>query len=169
MKELMWITGIIDKETNEEIRRICLKENEDLHLSERFFRSDLHISLKRTFYTEQYEKIADDIKEMLRGHKPIDCGYSKLMKVKDMLWLYPDKNDELVRIHNEIDLFLYEKYKIPIDTFDRQYFPHITIFHKGETKNLLKMYDRLQISLERKPITIDRFAIGTKTRGSDFF
>ena len=87
MKEFVWVCGIIPEDVNNEIKEICLKENEDLSLSERFFRFNLHISLKRTFYTEEFDQVKDDLKELLSAYKRIDCGNTYLVKNSDMLWL----------------------------------------------------------------------------------
>ena len=169
MKELVWVCGIIPEDVNNEIKEICLKENEDLNLSERFFRFNLHISLKRTFYTEEFDQIKDDLKELLSAYKRIDCGNTYLVRNSDMLWLRISEETEIRKIHNEIDKLLSDKYRIMIDTFDKTYVPHITIFHKGDIQNLNKMYQRLSEKLESKKIMIDRFVVGSKSSGNFFF
>ena len=169
MKELIWICGIIPEDVNEEIKEICLKENEDLQLSERFFRFHLHVSMKRTFLCEHFDEMKDDMKKLLKDKGEIYCGHTHLMKNRDMLWLYMDEDERLKEVHSQIDEFLMEKYSVPIDTFDKNYFPHITIFHKGDPENLVKMYERLLIKLPGKPVTIRKYAIGSKIRGNEFF
>ena len=160
MKEMTSVVGIIDENINEEIKEICLKENEDLHLSERFFNFPLHISLKRTFQTDCYDDVKKDLDELL--NKEIYCGKTYLVKNKDMLWLRVDHEKEILKLHNDIDELLLNKYGIEIDTFDKNYVPHITIFHKGLKENLDIMYDRLGDVLNGKEITIRKYMIGTK-------
>ena len=169
MKELIWLCGIIPEEINEEIRKICLKENLDLHLSERFFRFNLHVSMKRTFCCEQFAEMKEDIRKLLIAQGEIYCGHTQLLRNKDMLWLTMDQDERLKEVHHLIDSFLFEKYNVEIDTFDKNYLPHITIFHKGEFQNLITMQERLELILPSYPISISRYAIGSKIRGNEFF
>ena len=154
MKELIWVCGIIPEDINEEINEVCLEENRDLHLSERFFRFHLHISMKRTFQCDDFLSMKEDLKELLINNKEIYCGHTHLIKNKDMLWLCLDEDKRLKEVHKQIDELLFDRYKVPIDTFDKNYLPHITIFHKGDPKNLDTMYERLSVSLPSKQISI---------------
>ena len=169
MNEFIWICGIVPDDINHQIRQICLKENKELHLSERFFRTNLHISMKRTFHCEEFENMKEDLKQLLTDEKAIYCGYTHLIKVKDMLWLTMDEDARIRQVHQRIDELLKNKYSVPIDTFDKNYLPHITIFHKGDPQNLIRMYEKLLDVLPSKPINISRYAIGSKIKGNDIF
>ncbi|MBO7676852.1 MAG: 2'-5' RNA ligase family protein [Erysipelotrichaceae bacterium] len=168
MKQLIWVCGIIPEDINEQIRQICLKQNIDLHLSERFFRFPLHISMKRTFKCDQFEPMKNDLKKLLIESGKIDCGNTNLIKNKDMLWLCPDKTERIKEVHHEIDILLKDRYNVEIDTFDKNYLPHITIFHKGDPKNMDEMLRRLELSLPSFPVSISRYAIGSKEFGNEF-
>ena len=169
MDELFWVVGMIPDDINDQIKEICLKENEDLRLSERFFKNSLHISMKRTFHCEYFEKMKEDLKHLLTSKGEIYCGHTHLIKIKDMLWLTLDEDEKIRKVHQKIDELLQNRYNVPIDTFDKNYLPHITIFHKGDPDNLLKMHERLLEKLPNKEIKISRYAIGSKIRENDIF
>ncbi|MBR3251346.1 MAG: hypothetical protein IKF80_06530, partial [Erysipelotrichaceae bacterium] len=95
MKEFIWVRGLIPEDIDQQIKEICLKENEDLQLSERFFKTNLHISMKRTFHCDDFENMKEDLKQLLRNEKQIYCGNTHLFKVKDMLWLTVDKDEKI--------------------------------------------------------------------------
>ena len=169
MKEFISICGIIPEDINEKIKEICLKENEDLKLSERFFRFNLHISMKRTFLCDEFEKMKDDVRQVLIKEGKIFCGNTHLKRNRDMLWLIMDDDVKLRKVHDQLDKLLNDKYGVPIDTFDRIYLPHITIFHKGDPENMDVMENRLSLSLPSFPVSINSYAIGTKIKGYEFF
>ena len=169
MKEFIWVCGLIPEDIDQQIKEICLKENEDLQLSERFFKTNLHISMKRTFHCDDFENMKEDLKQLLRNEKQIYCGNTHLFKVKDMLWLTVDKDEKIKQVHKKIDEMLEKRYDVPIDTFDKNYLAHITIFHKGDPLNLIEMHERLLERLPSFPIVISRYAIGSKTRENDIF
>ncbi len=169
MKEFISICGIIPEDINEKIKEICLKENEDLKLSDRFFRFQLHVSMKRTFLCSEFEEMKADVKSFLVNEGKICCGYSHLIRNKDMLWLILNDDKKLKEVHSGLDRLLLDKYGVPIDTFDKHYLPHVTIFHKGDPENMNIMEERLYSSLPSFPVTIESYAIGTKIKGYEFF
>lgn len=165
----MWVSAILSKKDNDDISKICLDNNTDIKLSDRFFRFPLHISLKRTFYTDDYLTIKNDLKKLINQSNPIIIQDLKLMRNKDMLWLDFDNKDAIISLHQKIDELLFQKYKIPIDEYDKNYYPHITIFRDDDIDKLEMMFNRIEELINKEEIIIDTFALGTSLENNEFY
>ena len=163
-KQLMWIHGLLPRETRKKIGGLCLRENEGIGMSERFLAYPPHVSLKRSFYAENSREIEEGLKEMLEGFSKIGCGDLYPFRIADMIWLRFGYEEELRKIHEQIDLFLNERYMIPIDEFDRNYCPHVTLFCDEDPQKLDAMYGRIGKELCFRDQTIGEVTVG----GSSF-
>ncbi|MBQ6493548.1 MAG: hypothetical protein IJI92_06770 [Erysipelotrichaceae bacterium] len=163
-RQLMWIYGLLPQEETGIICDICRKQNEDLKLSEHFLDFPLHISLKRSFYTADFENVRDDILKIT--DRTIECGEIYPYKQKDMIWLRITKEDEIRAVHEELDEYLRDRYQIAIDGFDRTYLPHVSLFHNCDELRKEKMYERLTELLPPLKVKIDRYIIGSKVNSN---
>ena len=86
-----------------------------------------------------------------------------------MIWLCFEDIDAIKALHERIDRFLKERYDIAIDTFDRNYRPHASIFRDKDEKKLDRMYDRLLREWKEEETFIDAFFIGSKVDANEYF
>ena len=169
MKDYISLVGLILEDTNNDIKTICLRNNTDLKLSERFFNFPLHVSFKRTFITDNFNEVKDDVKDYFKNKGKIYAGKTTLVMNKDMLWLTLNDSNNLIEMHNELDEMLLEKYNIQIDYYDKNYVPHITIFHDDDIDKLKIMYERLNNALDDLDIYIDRCFYGIRNKDEEIF
>ena len=162
----MWIQGLLDDDSRNRICDICNRSNDDLKLSDHFLIYPLHISFRRSFYTERFEDIRDDMKDMFSGYGKIMCGHLYPVRIKDMIWLRLDEEDQVRRVHEKIDLFLKEQYQIDEDTFDLNYHPHVTLFRDDSSDKLDRMYERISGCICAEEVCIEEMIIGKRDDGS---
>ena len=161
MKKLMWIQGFLPEELNRTIIDLC-NQNNDIELSDRFLIYPLHVSLKRTFVYDDFDKIYETVEEVLERHKGFEISDLRPYRVEDMLWLLFEYDEELIRIHEDLDKTLAEKHKIVIDEYDQKYLPHISLFHDESGEKLDLMAERLNGIIEGSYV-VNRVAVGSKT------
>ena len=66
-RELVWVCAIVPEEYREMVTRLCLSENKKIGLPENVFKLPLHISLKKSFYTDAFDSAKDDILKVLKN------------------------------------------------------------------------------------------------------
>ena len=64
-REMMWVCAIAPEEFRERVTQLCLEENVSIGMPENVFKLPLHISLKKSFYTEDFDSVKDDILKMV--------------------------------------------------------------------------------------------------------
>ena len=90
-------------------------------------------------------------------------------KIYDLEQQIRMNNEEtFVELHNKIDELLLNKFEIPIDEFDKNYVPHITLFRDDE-KTIDVVYERLKDKLILNNISIDKYALGTSLENNEFY
>lgn len=167
-KQLMWTSATLKQEDINIIKNICINNTKDLSLSDRFFRFPLHISIKRTYYVEDYLIVKKEIKKLLDSYTDIVIDRLYLYKNKDMLWLRINNENTFIDLHNKLDDLLLDKFNIPIDEFDKNYVPHITLYRDDEDK-IDVLYERLKDKLILNDISIDKYALGTSLDNNEFY
>lgn len=158
-RQLMWIHGLIDQKFNEYLKALCLEKALALGLSDRFFKIPLHISLKRSFYIYDFNQIKKDVFNFLDDYSIIECVNPEPIIINNRLWLKVE-SEELFKIHHDLDEFLLENHSIIIDEFDRNYYPHISLFHSDDVDKLNNIYKLLLDNLSIKSFFIDKVTIG---------
>ena len=167
-KQLMWTSATLKQEDINFIKKICIDNTNDLRLSDRFFRFPLHISLKRTYYVEDYTIVKKEIKKLLDSYSDIVIDRLYPYKNRNMLWLRINNENTLIDLHNKLDNLLLDKFNIPIDEFDKNYVPHITLYRDDEDKIDI-LYERLKDKLILNNISIDKYALGTSLDNNEFY
>lgn len=173
-RELMWICAIAPEEFRSTVTRLCLAENKSVGLPENVFKLPLHISLKKSFYTEDFDSAKDDILKLMNGVGRFRCRIDTIALHRNMLWLLLKNDGELRDLHERLDCLLETKYNIPISRYDRIFQPHISLFTRGTQEQLRTMYDRLKsadfgaVDLGNE-IEICRFVIGSSGHKDAFY
>ena len=170
--ELAWICGIVPKATNQRIVALCKELNVSVGLPETVFRFPLHISMKKSFQTVDFEKVREDLSVLVKAHGPLECVTGKLVVHRNMIWLPVQKTAPITALHNAIDQLLLEKYGIPLDRFDRDFNPHVSLFTSGKPEQIQEMFSLLREEpegLESLRMTINRFVIGASGHRDVFY
>jgi 2'-5' RNA ligase len=168
-KELMWVCAILPSELNNRLAVLCRRNNRDLNLPEDVFKFPLHISMKKSFYTTQFDEAKAQIKSFIFERGKINCRVGGVEIHKNMIWLTIETKGELANWHNDLDKILLEKFAIPVVPFDANFHPHISLFTKGSEEQIRQMYARLKAQIQPMDITLDRFVIGSSMHKDEFF
>lgn len=168
-RELMWICAIAPEGFRKTVTQFCLAENKSVGLPENVFKLPLHISLKKSFYTEEFDAVKDDMLKIMNSVGRFHCQIDKVDLHRDMLWLSLVNDGKLRRIHEELDCLLETKYGVPIGRYDRTFQPHISLFTRGTHEQMMEMYDRLKNYDFGGEIEISRFVIGSSGHKDVFY
>ena len=168
-RELAWICAITPDEFRKTVTEICLSENKSIGLPENVFKLPLHISLKKSFYTDAFNSVKDDILKIMNDIGRFRCRIDGVNLHRDMLWLSLFNDGDLRCLHEELDRMLQVKYGIPISKYDRVFQPHISLFTRGDGEKMKKMYDRLKKVEFGSEIEISRFVIGSSGHKDVFY
>jgi 2'-5' RNA ligase len=168
-KELMWVCALMPPELNRHLAELCRGENKSIGLSEDVFRFPLHISMKKSFQTTEFEAIKAEIWQYMQAQGRIHCRTTSVVCRKKMLWLPVEPEGEIRDWHDELDKLLLDKFGIPIDRFDAIFEPHISLFTKGTQTQMREMGVRLAEKISPMELTLNRFVIGSSVHGDEFF
>jgi 2'-5' RNA ligase len=166
-KELMWVCALLPPEIDRQLVTLCKEENRSVGLPEEVFRFPLHISLKKSFQTTDFDAVKAEVGEYLRAKGPIRCRTSGVVCHKRMLWLPVQPDGAIGSCHEELDTLLQSRYAVPIDRFDAVFRPHISLFTRGTREQLDEMQRRLS-GIAPMELTLDRFVIGSSGHGDTF-
>ena len=168
-RELAWICAIAPEEFRKEVTQLCLEKNKNIGLPENVFKLPLHISLKKSFYTVSFDSVQRDILKAMNSIGQFGCRIDKIELHRDMLWLSLLNDGALRYLHEELDRMLKEKYKVPIDRYDRIFQPHISLFTRGTQEQMRAMYERLKGIDFGGEIKINRFVLGSSGHKDTFY
>ena len=79
---------------------------------------------------------------------------------KNMIWLPVGITEKLYEIHNGLDLLLERKYAVPRTAFDTRFHPHISLFTKGDHRNMAAMHELLGKETMPQTVRIRDVVIG---------
>jgi len=167
--ELTWICGLIDDRINEEIASICKRNNKDIGLPENVFKLPLHISMKKSFYTDDFTSVKKDIINFVQKRGKLRLETMAPICHKNMIWIPIRMNNDIVSWHQELDNMLKDKYQIVINDYDKSFKPHISLFTKGTPEQIKEIYPLLVKELKPIKMDIKRFVIGSSHHHDEYF
>jgi 2'-5' RNA ligase len=167
-KELMWVCAVLPAELNSKLAAICKRNNRDLRLLEDVFKFPLHISMKKSFYTTEFDEVKAQIKSFIFERGKITCRVSEIEIHKNMIWLPIETKGDLLSWHDELDKILLKNFAIPVTPYDANFHPHISLFTKGGEEQIAQMYARLKGQVEPMDITLNKFVIGSSMHKDEF-
>jgi 2'-5' RNA ligase len=168
-KELAWVCALLPQELNRQLVELCREENQSIGLPEDVFRFPLHISMKKSFQTTEFEAVKAEILHHIQTRGKIYCRTTGVACHKKMLWLPVEPVGEVKRWHDQLDQRLLGKFAIPIDRFDANFAPHISLFTKGDQVQMKEMGLRLARKIFPTELTLSRFVVGSSRHGDEFF
>jgi 2'-5' RNA ligase len=168
--ELAWVCALMPEVTNRKIVGLCKELNRGVGLPEMVFKFPLHISMKKSFRTHDFEAVRADALDLLRQHAPMSCEVSGVTLHKNMIWLNITPNASLLKFHQQLDALLLEKYGVPVDKFDKVFQPHISLFTSGDREDIQAMCDLLQEeNLHLQDVEFHKFVIGSSAHRDTFY
>lgn len=127
----------------------------------------LHVSLKISFPIEEEQK--DDVDKALTAYfkrqKPITIVPDAIVKDGSILWIKMEKNEELLRLHDELDQMLGKDFGIPQHSFDKCFLFHATLFMDDGQSKIDAAFERMKGVPLPKSIRANRFILGSSPTG----
>ncbi|WP_423217764.1 hypothetical protein ACNVEB_001106 [Streptococcus equinus] len=168
-KELMWVCGLLSQKEQEKLVEICKEANREIGLPEVVFKFPLHISMKKSFYVTDFESVKKEVVSYIQKRGPLTCYADSIIKYKGMIWLPIKLTKDIDDWHKDLDELLSKTYDVPIDSFDANFKPHISLFTKGSQKQIDEMYKKLLPAISEKQLQIRKFVIGSSKHGDVYF
>jgi hypothetical protein len=168
-KELMWVCALLPERFHKQLVALCREENKTIGLPEDVFCFPLHISMKKSFQTTEFESVKAEVLRYIQHKGEIRCQTTGVTHQKQMLWLSVNASGDILEWHNRLDSLLLDKFGISIHRFDANFEPHISLFTKGDPVQLGKMRWRLVEKIPPMELTLNRFVIGSSGHGDSFF
>lgn len=168
-KELMWVCGLLSQKEQEKLVEICKEANREIGLPEVVFKFPLHISMKKSFYVTDFESVKKEVVSYIQKRGALTCYADSIIKYKGMIWLPIKLTKDINDWHKDLDELLSKTYDVPIDSFDVNFKPHISLFTKGSQKQIDEMYKKLLPAISEKQLQIQKFVIGSSKHSDDYF
>jgi hypothetical protein len=166
--ELMWVCALLPDDINRELVDICREVNRNIGLPEDVFRFPLHISMKKSFRTKEFESVKSDIISHIKERGVIKFRTAQVIGHKKMLWLSVETDTPILEWHNILDRRLLEKYEIPIDRFDAKFEPHVSLFTRGANDKMVVMQKTLADKIAPMDFLLEKFVVGASGHKDEF-
>ena len=161
----IWIGCKLPENFEQELRSLCLSQNERLGLDTVAFSLPQHISLKISFETEQPEAVLEALAAWLGEQKPFSVHVRNPEQAGRILWLPIAENQELERLHSELDARLARDFGVPQHPFDKAFLFHSTLFMDENAEKIAKMEELLSDYSTERELTVDTFLLGLSETG----
>lgn len=161
----IWIGCKLPEDFEREIRTFCLEQNQNIGLNTVAFMLPQHISLKISFEAEEYASVLEDLTVYLSGQKPFAVRMQKPEQMGNLLWLPVAENEQLLRLHRELDARLERKFAVARHPFDKAFMFHSTLFIDENAGKIEKMGKILADSFAEWELPVDTFLLGISETG----
>ena len=161
----IWIGCKLPEAFERQIRAFCLEQNQMVGLNTVAFLLPQHISLKISFQAERYEPVLEDLADYLSQQNPFAVRVQKPERMGNILWLPVAENEQLHRLHRELDARLESKFGVPQHPFDKSFLFHSTLFVDENTEKLSIMERLLSGAFAQQELTVDTFLLGVSETG----
>ena len=137
----MWACAILPEKEETAIKDICKRLNKGVGLPETVFRFPLHISLKKSWVCDRFKAAQTEVADYLKHCGSFNIDIGRPIMHKNMIWLPVGVTEQLQKIHNGLDLLLERNYDMPPTAFDTNFHPHISLFTKGDPRDMAVMHE----------------------------
>lgn len=131
------------------------------------FTLPLHISLKASFKIANsiFDSLIEEIINYYLSIKPFKIDVNKLEMFDNIMWIRMNRNEELDRVHDDLNRILLEKYNILLHEYDLDYKYHTTLFMDNNRDNINKAYNMIMGIELPQSIIANHFIIGVSETG----
>ena len=165
----IWIGLLLNEDCEKKIRDVCKDINKKYLVNEQSFTLPQHISLKTSFFSNEYKKIIEFISDLYDNEEKTSLIVQNITMLSNkVIWLDMLETDQLREMHNFLNKELNSKFNIPLSGFDGEKFQfHSTLFQELiENKKIVSLYNELKEKMKFPfNIEIDRVCIGLSEIG----
>ena len=155
----VWIGLVLSEKYENEIRSICRDINKKYLVNEQSFTLPQHISLKTSFFSDDYEKIIEFVSNLFKNNPKTSLSVQNITLLSNkVIWLNILEIDQLREMHDILNKELNNQFNIPLSGFDGEKFQfHSTLFQElEENNNIVSLYNDLKKKI-KCPLSVYRF------------
>ena len=132
------------------------------------FTLPLHVSLKISFPIEDalFDGVIRTIEEYYSTLSPFVLAVRGIEDENTIVWIRMERNEQIDRIHDDLNRILLEKYGVPLHEYDTDYQFHTTLFMDGDTDKINAAYAQIKDVSLPKTLTVNRLLIGCSPSGA---
>lgn len=164
----IWV-GINVEEQLMDIRRAVDGVFEKVDISNVTCQLPLHISLKISFEIDKklLNEVIDDIISIYDAQNPFKIRIKGIEKHENIEWIRMYSNDDLEALATKLNVFLKEKYGIPLHEYDLDFVFHTTLFMDDDASKIDVAHSLLGNVYLPENLVADTFVIGTSETGEN--
>lgn len=131
------------------------------------FTLPLHISLKASFKIDNstFDNIIEEVIKYYSSIQTFKIDISKLEMYDNIIWIRMYRNEELDKVHDDLNKILLEKYNVELHEYDLDYKYHTTLFMDNNTNNIKRAYNLINKIELPQSIIANQFIIGVSETG----
>lgn len=131
------------------------------------FTLPLHISLKASFKIDNsiFDNVIEEVINYYLSIHPFKIDIYKLEMYDNIIWIRMCRNEELDKVHDDLNKILLEKYNVGLHEYDLDYKYHTTLFMDNNTNNIKDAYNLINKIELPQSIIANQFIIGVSETG----
>ncbi|MBO7304951.1 MAG: 2'-5' RNA ligase family protein [Clostridia bacterium] len=132
------------------------------------FTLPFHVSLKISFSVSDdiAENIISDIINIYKDTAPFSLSVRGIEYEGNICWIRMVENEEIMALSTKLNLFLKEKYGIPLHEYDLDFKFHTTLFMSDDGERVKKAYLSVKDAPLPHVLSVNRFLIGVSESGA---
>lgn len=156
----------VDNELSEIKNRAKLID-ESIDFENSCFTLPLHISLKASFKIDDsiFNNVIEEVIHYYLSIQPFRIDIYKLEMYDNIIWIRCHRNEDLDKVHDDLNSILLEKYNIRLHEYDLDYKYHTTLFMDDNMDNIKGAYNLINKIELPQSILANRFIIGVSETG----
>lgn len=162
----IWIGIDVDDQLGE-IKNKALNIDKEINFKNSCFTLPLHISLKTAFQIDKslFEKVIATINDYYLSIRPFEICIDKLEKYDNIIWIRMHRNEELDKIHDDLNNILKDEFNISLHEYDLDYKYHTTLFMDDNYNDINEAYSLIKDEKLPSKIIANQFLIGISESG----
>ena len=162
----IWIGINVDQEL-QSIKPLIKATEDEIGFEHSVFTLPFHVSLKISFPTapDTAESIISDILNIYKSVKPFTLKVRGIENEGNICWIRMVENKEIIGLSTRLNLFLEEKYGIPLHEYDLDFKFHTTLFMSDEGERVKKAYDKVKDAPVPASLSVSKLIIGKSDSG----
>ena len=162
----IWIGINVDQEL-QSIKPLIKATEDEIGFEHSVFTLPFHVSLKISFPAapDTAESIISDILNIYKGVKPFTLKVRGIENEGNICWIRMVENKEIIGLSTRLNLFLEEKYGIPLHEYDLDFKFHTTLFMDNDKSKVARAHAMMEGVLPPAILRAEKFVIGTSESG----
>ena len=163
----IWLGIDVDSQLCE-LKKTAMRTERDLGLTPSCYTLPMHISLKMSFEidAENFDAIVADIERYYESLVPFTVSVRGIEDEGAIIWLRMSENEQLNRIHDDLNEMLASRWNIGLHEYDTDYKFHTTLFMSIDSAKMRTAYERVANAPIPDKLFVNRLVIGRSDSGA---